>query len=191
MRRIFSDGRYANVTATLALVLALTGSSYAALTITGRNIENGSVKGRDLGRNSVTSEKVKDRSLLRKDFRSGQLPRGSRGAKGDKGDQGDPGTARASGLITGTNGFVSLGKNLSSANVNRIAAGAYCITGLGFSAQQVQATIESPNAVPTTVVEAGIGVGPSSCPAGTQVRVFTRGSVTGVLADHNFFLLLN
>jgi hypothetical protein len=189
MRRIFSDGRYANVTATLALVLALTGTSYAALTITGRDIKNGSVKSRDLGKSSVTSAKVKDRSLLRKDFRSGQLPRGPRGAKGDKGDQGDPGSARAYGLITGTNGFVSLGKNLSSANVNRIAAGAYCITGLGFSAQQVQATLESPN-LTNTAVEAGIGVGPSSCPAGTQVRVFTR-SVTGVLADHNFFLLLN
>ncbi len=72
---------YANVVATVALFLALGGSSYAALVVTGRNVKNGSLTTRD----------IKDRSLLRKDFKSGQLPAGPRGAKGDTGAPGTPG----------------------------------------------------------------------------------------------------
>ena len=33
MKRMFNNGRYANVTATLALVLAMGGTSYAAYTL--------------------------------------------------------------------------------------------------------------------------------------------------------------
>ena len=61
MKRIFGNGSYANVTATLALVIALGGTSYAAI---------------KLPKNSVTSTTVKDRSLMKKDFRPGQLPAG-------------------------------------------------------------------------------------------------------------------
>ena len=64
MKRIFGNGRYADVTATLALVVALGGTSYAAI---------------KLPKNSVTSATVKDRSLLKKDFKPGQLPAGEPG----------------------------------------------------------------------------------------------------------------
>ncbi|HEV2774275.1 MAG TPA: hypothetical protein VGV90_01665 [Solirubrobacteraceae bacterium] len=73
MKRIFGNGRYANVTATLALVIALGGTSYAAT---------------KLPKNSVTSATVKDRSLLKKDFRPGQLPAGKRGPAGPQGPAG-------------------------------------------------------------------------------------------------------
>ena len=73
MNRIFGSGRYANVTATMALVLALGGTSYAAI---------------KLPANSVTSKTVKDRSLLSKDFKSGQLPAGKTGPAGPAGPQG-------------------------------------------------------------------------------------------------------
>jgi hypothetical protein len=98
MRRIFGRGRYANVTATLALVVALGGTSYAAVTITGRNIKNGSIKRVDLGNNSVTSAKVRNGSLTSRDLRPGLLA-GIKGPKGDKGDQGDPGPP---GTVTST-----------------------------------------------------------------------------------------
>lgn len=65
---------YANVTATLALVVALSGTSYAAVVITGADIKNGSIKTADLARNAVISKKVKNGSLLAKDFKAGQLP---------------------------------------------------------------------------------------------------------------------
>jgi hypothetical protein len=82
MRRIFGNGRYANVTATLALVIALGGTSYAAI---------------KLPRNSVSSIHVKDRSLLKKDFKTGQLPAGKRGPAGPQGPAGAAGGAGAGG----------------------------------------------------------------------------------------------
>jgi hypothetical protein len=69
---------YANVTATLALFLALGGSSYAVVQYTGKNIRDG----------SLTTKDVKNRTLLAKDFRKGQLKAGPQGAKGDQGAQG-------------------------------------------------------------------------------------------------------
>jgi hypothetical protein len=71
------------VVACIALSVALGGTSYAAITL-----PKNSVGTKQLKKNAVTSPKVKDRSLLARDFKAGQLPRG---AKGDKGDPGAPG----------------------------------------------------------------------------------------------------
>jgi hypothetical protein len=73
MKRIFGNGSYANVTATVALVIALGGTSYAAI---------------KLPKNSVTSVQVKDKSLLKKDFKTGQLPAGKTGPTGPAGAAG-------------------------------------------------------------------------------------------------------
>lgn len=60
---------YANVVATLALVLVVSGGTvYAAAklgknTVTSKAIKKGAVKGSDLGKNAVTSPKVKDGSI--------------------------------------------------------------------------------------------------------------------------------
>jgi hypothetical protein len=56
---------YANVVATLALFVALGGSSYAALTITGRDVRNGSLTYRDIKRNSVGGSRIKESRLGR------------------------------------------------------------------------------------------------------------------------------
>jgi hypothetical protein len=96
---------YANVMATVAVFIALGGSSYAALSLSrnsvrSRHILNGQVKSADIGRNAVTSQKVKDSSLLASDFAPGQLPRGEKGDKGDEGQrglQGEPGSDGAPG----------------------------------------------------------------------------------------------
>lgn len=82
MKRIFGNGSYANVTATLALVIALGGTSYAAI---------------KLPKNSVTSATVKDRSLLKKDFKTGQLPAGKTGKQGPAGPAGPAGGSGAAG----------------------------------------------------------------------------------------------
>jgi hypothetical protein len=107
MRRIFRSGRYANVTATLALVVAMGGTSYAAF-----SLPAGSVGGAQLKKNAVTSSKVKNGSLLRKDFKSGQVPAGKTGKTGKTGSQGSqgsqglpgpagPSTGAAGGALTG------------------------------------------------------------------------------------------
>lgn len=80
----------------LALFVALGATSYAAL-----NIPANSVGTQQLKRNAVVSTKVKDRSLLAKDFRAGQLPAGvqgpvgATGATGATGPTGPPGPTAA------------------------------------------------------------------------------------------------
>jgi hypothetical protein len=54
---------YANVVATLALFIALGGSSYAALTVTGKNVRNGSLTGKDVKRNSLTGRQIREGRL--------------------------------------------------------------------------------------------------------------------------------
>jgi hypothetical protein len=73
--------------ACLALVVALGGTSYAALV----NVPLNSVGTAQLKANAVVSSKVKDGSLLATDFKAGQLPAGPPGQKGDTGDPGPPG----------------------------------------------------------------------------------------------------
>jgi hypothetical protein len=54
---------YANVMATLAVFIALGGSSYAALTISGRDVVNGSLTGRDLKRDTLGGGRIKESRL--------------------------------------------------------------------------------------------------------------------------------
>jgi hypothetical protein len=98
---------YANVVATVALFVALGGTSYAALTVTGRNVKDSSLTGRDIRNSSITTADVKNGSLLARDFAAGQLPAGPRGTpgtqgaagpKGDTGAKGDPGPKGEPGL---------------------------------------------------------------------------------------------
>jgi hypothetical protein len=56
---------YANVMATLAVFIALGGSSYAAATIDGSNIENRSIKGSKLKHNTLTGTQIKESKLAR------------------------------------------------------------------------------------------------------------------------------
>jgi hypothetical protein len=132
---------YANVMATLAVFVALGGTSYAALTITGKNVKNGSLTGKDIKRSSLTTTQVKDGSLLSADFKAGQLvagapgpagpagPAGPQGPKGDtgaQGAQGDPGTsATALWAIVATDGTLVRGSHVA-ASVKK-ATGAYTV----------------------------------------------------------------
>jgi len=54
---------YANVTATLALFIALGGSSYAALRITGDDVKNRSLTYRDLKRDTLGGGRIKESRL--------------------------------------------------------------------------------------------------------------------------------
>jgi hypothetical protein len=81
----------ANLVAYLALFVALGGTSYAAVRVTGKNVADGSLTGADLKNSSVTGKDVKNRSLKAADFATGQLPAGPQGAPGPKGDQGPAG----------------------------------------------------------------------------------------------------
>ena len=90
---------YANVMATLAVFIALGGTGYAALTITGKNVRNGSLTGLDLKDGSVKSGDIANGSLLSKDFKAGQLPAGLPGAQGQQGPMGQQGQKGEQGPI--------------------------------------------------------------------------------------------
>src|SRR5205814_8252821 len=74
------------VLACAALLIALGGVSYAAT-----SLPRNSVGTAQLRNNAVTSGKVKNHSLLRADFKNGQVPRGPAGPAGPTGATGAQG----------------------------------------------------------------------------------------------------
>lgn len=150
---------YANVTATIALFVALGGTSYAAITVTGRNIKDG----------TVTSADVRDRSLRAHDFRRGELPAGAAGAKGETGPAGADGAPGPRGE-TG-------------------ATGPRGDAGAGGPAGPTGATGPTGPAGPTGVQgDPGVGIG-AACAAGTAIRaVAADGSVTCETDDDTTYL---
>lgn len=127
-----------NVVGYVALFIALGGSSYAVVTLS-----KGSVKAKHIAKNAVNSTKVKDRSLLVKDFKPGQLkytqgqpglqgPPELQGPQGDTGPQGEKGEPGAAGE-PGTMGISAIKMGLKSANAtgseNVKSATALCPAG--------------------------------------------------------------
>jgi hypothetical protein len=90
--RKFRRPQPATVIACVALLAALAGTSYAAGVLPA-----GSVGTAQLKNNAVVSSKVKDHSLLARDFKAGQLPAGPRGAQGPAGPAGAAGPAGPTG----------------------------------------------------------------------------------------------
>ena len=93
----------AMVVACLALLVALGGTSVAAVNQLGRNtvdtpqLVNGAVTNPKIRNNAINSSKVANRSLLRSDFAPGQLPAGPVGPQGPAGPTGAAGAAGAAG----------------------------------------------------------------------------------------------
>ena len=101
--------RHHVVAAYLALFVALGGSSYAAITVTGKNVRDGSLTGSDVKNSSLGTADVKNGSLLAGDFKGGQLPAGPRGPFGAAGPQGPRGGTGPQGATGPTFGFVAGG----------------------------------------------------------------------------------
>jgi hypothetical protein len=59
---------YSNVMATIAVFVALGGSSYAAMNVTGKNVKDRSLTGKDVKKNSLTGKEIKESRL-------GEVPR--------------------------------------------------------------------------------------------------------------------
>jgi hypothetical protein len=77
---------YANVISTIALFCALAGGAYAANLLPPKSVGTAQLK-----KNAVTSPKVKDGTLQKKDFKPGQLPAGQQGPRGEAGPRGAEG----------------------------------------------------------------------------------------------------
>ena len=108
----------ATVIASIALLVALAGTSVAAVSaLPARSVGTAQLKD-----NAVTSKKVKSFTLLRSDFKRGQIPRGPVGARGP---QGAPGPAGPPGIAALERRDVVTAT--SSANTKTISA--VCPTG--------------------------------------------------------------
>jgi hypothetical protein len=115
MRKLLRRPSPAMVVACIALLVALGGTSVAAVSQLARNsvgtpqirnaavttpkLRTGAVTNPKLRNNAVTSAKVRNRSLLRVDFAPGQLPAGPTGPQGPAGAAGPAGPAGPAGVI--------------------------------------------------------------------------------------------
>ena len=103
MRRLLRRPSPAMVVACISLLVALGGTSVAAVNQLGRNsvgtpqLRDGAVSNPKIRNNAINSAKVAPRSLLRSDFAPGQLPAGPTGPQGPAGPAGPAGAAGPAG----------------------------------------------------------------------------------------------
>ena len=190
---------YANVVATLALFVALGGSSYAAVALSknsvkSKHIGKGQVKRPDIGRNAVNSGKIKDFSLLARDFKAGQVPTGP---KGDPGDPGSPGLARIAVSIQST-GTIFRG-SLEGGSVRRAATGQYCFdlpfTPVTAVASRFPNVLDQEDRDTVVTTSPGIEV---TCLASEELLVTVleidendNGTIDNTFVDRGFSLMVN
>ena len=96
MRRKFRIPSPATVLAAIALLVALGGTSYAAVVLPANSVGTAQLKN-----SAVNSIKVKDRSLLARDFARGQIPAGPAGPTGPQGPAGPAGATGPAGAAAG------------------------------------------------------------------------------------------
>jgi hypothetical protein len=150
MRRLSS----AHVIALIALFVALGGTSIAAVAL-----KRGSVKGKHIANNAITTGKVRNGSLRARDFPVAELPKGDKGEKGDKGDPGEPGAPGPAGDanvvargVTKT-GVVAMGTTLESATCEpgeRVTGGGVRVDALGYSSYRIVESHPSNGTPPTS-----------------------------------------
>jgi hypothetical protein len=105
MRKLLRRPSPAMIVACIALLVALGGTSVAAVSQLARNsvgtpqLRNNAVTNPKITNNAINSAKVRPRSLLRSDFAAGQLPAGPVGPQGPAGPAGAAGPAGPAGVI--------------------------------------------------------------------------------------------
>jgi Collagen triple helix repeat (20 copies) len=189
---------YANVVASLALFIALGGSSYAAL-----KLPKNSVGSEQLKANSITSAKVKGGSLSTTDLKASarsvlrgprgrqgvQGPQGKTGAtgktgktgsKGSTGARGTAGSARAYATVVADAGqppiFTANVPNLAFGSVARTSTGVYCLAAPLLTIPQRSAAIAS-----VRDLGGGYLVSNGLCTNGVEVQTRNTG---GALVDN-------
>src|SRR4051794_22660679 len=169
MKRIYSSGHYANVTATLALVEALGGTSYAAAKLAPNSVGTAQLK-----KNAVTTAKVKDGTLTAADFARGTIkagaqgPQGVRGAAGKDGSPGATGPAGAKG-DKGDKGDACLSSDPRCRGASGAGFSAVTAAALPFPGSTASTTVQTLNLAAGNYIVSG--------------RVTAHNTSTGALAD--------
>jgi hypothetical protein len=79
----------------MALFAALGGSAYAAVTVTGKNIKDGTITGKDVKNRTLGTNELSKKAIASLNRRRGAT--GPQGPKGDKGERGPAGPRGATG----------------------------------------------------------------------------------------------
>jgi hypothetical protein len=170
--------RHTTAVAYLALFAALGGSAYAAVTVTGKQIKDGTVTGKDVKNRSLGAAKLSVGALGSLAGERGLTgPQGAPGPKGDPGKQGPIGPAGAPGEpgpqgptgIAGLEYRVSSGKSVPKDQT--VGAQVNCTSGkvaLGGGVAQF------PSGAPMRVVSSAPG-GVNGTSTGWSVQVLNQG----------------
>lgn len=154
---------YANVTSTLALVVALGGTgAYAANTIGSADLKPGAVRASDLGKNAVSSTKVKNGSLQLQDLAASARTSAFQAHRDGISPSFDPGTHKVATLPLKAGHYVLL----ASTGYRPTNGGASVICRVRVNANPVVARFVTNN-----------GVGDLSCATHTVVKLTQPGSV--------------
>ena len=169
MRRLgFRLPSPALVVAGIALVVALGGTGYAALALPSNSVGTPQLKP-----DAVTSGKVKNGSLVRADFKPGQLLRGAKGAKGAVGAKGPVGATGAAGAPGPAGAVGAAGPFPSVLPAGLTLRGAFNLGGtaaaLGDLANTSISFVFTLASVPTVIVVPPGTVPPANCPGTVAV----------------------
>jgi hypothetical protein len=178
----------------IALFVALGGVSYAAAELPKNSVGAAQIKA-----GAVSSSKVKDQSLLARDFARGQLPKGAKGDPGPKGDpgaKGDPGIQGVQGppgeaatkLFAHITAFGDLAYGSGAAGATRSAAGTYTVTfnrDLSGCVPLVTTGFGQPAPFPDQVIGDTVA---SASITGSTVGVAVRAGSSQALSDSGFQL---
>ena len=196
-RRLRPRLTYANIVSTVCLFVLLGGSATAAVVLA-----KNSVKNKHIAKNAVTTQKVKNGSLLKADFKAGQLPQGPQGSQGPTGA---PGSAAAFARVASNGalqpdvaGFPSQVKGVDAGDVVKgdgaAATGTYCFGGLDFRPASALVALDNAdtaaadrNLVTSVAIDRGEDLG--DCPAThNQARVRIVDGNTAAAQDARFFI---
>lgn len=161
MKRLRSNLTYANVIATLALFLALSGATAFAASQLGKN----SVGSKQLKKNSVTAAKIKNGAVTQAKI-SSAAQTALKGATGPLGPQGPPGAAGNGVLVRDANGAL-IGELIDDPSVASLGGptvvtpGGYALT-LGWDGSLPARPPNIPYALPNCQGPAYLGTGAGS-----------------------------
>ena len=168
---------YANVVASIALFIALGGTSYGLATgsigsreiktngVRSADIRNNDVRGKDIRNGTIRSRDVGNGGLLAEDFKAGELPRGE---KGDTGATGEPAT-RLWAVVNADATSPAIRRHSGATGLQRRSPGVY----------DVRFNRSVRNCATGAVVAENLGAGDSE----RHIIAFTSGDSPGNLDD--------
>jgi len=174
------------IVACTALVVAMGGTGYAAITlpknsVKARQIATNAVGAAEIRSGAVRSAEIRDGALLRTDFKAGEVPVGPQGPQGPQGVEGDPGEAafgRAFATVLSVTPPEFHGNTKNVTAVTRPAGepvGVYCLTlAAGISPVDTHAVV-SPEWSASTGSDLSVFASNEvdDCPQGTlEVRTY-------------------